>query len=65
MYTVFAEDGQPKMGIFGPVFVRTLSEALKHVEPGEKIVHWTSSGGVKTTWLCQPNGKIHLVPKAR
>lgn len=66
MYTVFTEDGKVKHHLGLVCFVRTLSEARKHcTSPGEKIVHWSSSGYAKTTWVCQYNGRLKLVPKAR
>lgn len=66
MYTVFTEDGKPKHNRFGLViFVRTLSEARDNVDPGDRIVAWSSSGSPRTTWVCGPDHKVRVMPRTR
>jgi hypothetical protein len=65
MYTVFTEDGKPKYHLGLVVFVRTLSAAREHCEPGDTITGWSNSGYARTIWECGPDGKVRVVPKAR
>lgn len=64
MYTVFQANGRPKTNWAGlVVFVRTLKEARAEcTQPGEKIVGWTSSGGVRRVWIRRDTGKITPEP---
>jgi len=59
MYTVFTEDGQPKINRIGMVvFERTLALAKAQMVPGDSVTRWSSSGYAVKQWTMSTRGTL-------